>query len=101
MNNLKKFADYVSERFGDYSPKINNFKQSNPNGLAGTYEPKNKTIDPDDQIKVGHKRFLKSFKEDSDSDSDSDLSTGNKIIDGEKPKRKRRKGNKIKYSITL
>jgi hypothetical protein len=99
MSNLKKFNDFIEERFGSYrpipfeSPKINQFSQGTPNGMAGTSEPKNKTVDPDDQVKVGYKRFIRDFENTN--------KTGNKLIDGEIPKRRWRKKREKKRVMRL
>jgi hypothetical protein len=101
--NIKKFKDYVLERFGTYnpipvpmqSPKINQFSQGTPNGMAGTSDPNAKKIDNDDPIKVGYKRFL------NDINPSNKIKTGNSIMDGDKPKRKWRKKREEKKRLKL
>ncbi len=94
---IKKFKKFVQERFGSYnpipqeSPKLNQFSQGNPNGMAGTSDPKMKTVDPDDQLKIGNKRFVRDFNPDK----------SNNIIYGKRSKRHwrdRRKDKKIKLN---
>ena len=100
---IKKFKDYILERFGSYSPdpfstaspKINQFSQGTPNGMAGTSNPNSKTVDPDDPIKVGYKRFL------NDINPSNKVNTGNSIMDGEKPKRRWRKKREDKKRMKL
>lgn len=94
---IKKFKKFIIERFGSYnpipqeSPKINQYSQGTPNGMAGTSEPKNKTVAPDDQIKVGYKRFVRDFNPNKE----------NSIIYGKREKRHwrdRRKDKRMKLN---
>jgi len=94
---IKKFKKFISERFGSYSPtpqespKINQYSQGTPNGMAGTSDPSMNTVDPDDQIKVGYKRFTRDFNPNKN----------NSIIYGKREKRHwrdRRKDKKIKIN---
>ena len=100
---IKKFKDYTVERFGTYapsplvniSPKINQFSQGNPNGMAGTSNPNSKKIANDDPIEVGYKRFL------NDINPSNKINTGNSVMDGEKPKRKWRKKREDKKRMRM
>ena len=75
MKNIKDFITFIKSYLTERSsPKLTDFPVSNPNGQAGTSDPKSKKLDPDNPLDVKVPRILR------DIEDNPNISKGNPIM---------------------